>query len=140
MATFPDLRVPDMGQAYVSSSDSESEFEGPVLIDTDNGNDDDAECIFCLGLFSQDKCGEQWAQCTQCKKWGHCDCAGNSDNVNSFVTYALMVKSISGRDMPSHVIQMCNSHNKLVGARIRTTWPPPRNTLNLLFSFQHSFE
>jgi hypothetical protein len=62
----------------VSSSSSESDFEDAIHVDTDD-DDDDAESIFCGGLFSQDKLGEQWVQS---KKRSHCDCAGNSDNVN----------------------------------------------------------
>lgn len=57
---------------------SESEFEALVPISTDDG----AECIFCHSLFSQDKCGKGRFQCTRCKKWGHCDFAWNSENVN----------------------------------------------------------
>jgi hypothetical protein len=58
MATLSDFCVPNMDpceiliwtRAHVSSSDSE--FKNSILIDT---GDEEAECIFCDGLFSKDK-------------------------------------------------------------------------------------
>jgi hypothetical protein len=33
--------------------------------------DDDAAYLFCSGLFSESVDGEDWVQCSQCKKWAH---------------------------------------------------------------------
>jgi hypothetical protein len=64
-------------RAHVSCSDSESEFNDPILIDTNDDDDDDAECIFSCGLFFEGMWGDVGPMHTV-----HTDCAGNSDNVN----------------------------------------------------------
>jgi hypothetical protein len=63
--TSSDLSVPNTGPweilkwatAHVSSSDSESEFGNSTPVNTDDDNDDGAECIFCGGFPSQDNMG-----------------------------------------------------------------------------------
>ncbi|KAI4455223.1 hypothetical protein MML48_9g00018651 [Holotrichia oblita] len=61
------------------SSDSSEEDEDLVLdddsdLDCDIG-EEEADCMFCSGFFSDDHAGEQWIQCSKCFKWAHCDCA-----------------------------------------------------------------
>ncbi|KAI4455497.1 hypothetical protein MML48_9g00014898 [Holotrichia oblita] len=61
------------------SSDSSEEDEDLVLdddsdLDCDIG-EEEADCMFCSGVFSDDHAGEQWIQCSKCFKWAHCDCA-----------------------------------------------------------------
>jgi hypothetical protein len=48
-----------------SSSDSE-EYEELNLMETDEDSDSDAECWYCSGLYSRDRCGEKWIKCTKC--------------------------------------------------------------------------
>lgn len=36
----------------------------------------DAICIFCDVMFSNDKKGELWIQCLVCHLWAHNECAG----------------------------------------------------------------
>lgn len=64
-------------RAHVSCSDSEPEFDDPILIDTNDDDDDDAECIFSCGLFFEGMWGDVGPRHT-----AHTDCARNSDNVN----------------------------------------------------------
>ncbi|KAG5880131.1 Homeobox-like domain superfamily [Gonioctena quinquepunctata] len=45
-----------------SSSDEELDFAADA---------NDAECIVCVGLFSEDTDGEEWATYSKCFKWGH---------------------------------------------------------------------
>ncbi|KAJ8868780.1 hypothetical protein PR048_030320, partial [Dryococelus australis] len=49
------------------SSSNDDESEGYIqMIDSsesDVGADDDPECLFCTGLFSEDRRGEKWPQC-----------------------------------------------------------------------------
>jgi hypothetical protein len=47
-----------------SSSDSE-EYEELNLMETDEDSDNDAECWYCSGLYSRDRCGEKWIKCTK---------------------------------------------------------------------------
>lgn len=67
-----------------SSSDSDTTEEEIQLIDSSdsefNMNDDnDAECLFCTGLFSQDTHGEKWGKCIQCYRWAHEECGADED-------------------------------------------------------------
>ncbi|KAI4468483.1 tc5 transposase dna-binding domain [Holotrichia oblita] len=43
----------------------------------DSIGDNDAECLFCGSLFSEDKRGEQWRQCRRCLRWAHEDCGAD---------------------------------------------------------------
>ena len=64
-----------------SSSDSDSEIQLPESDSSDIGDEDeDAECLFCTGRFSEDKHGEKWAQCSKCYRWAHEDCGVEEDN------------------------------------------------------------
>lgn len=37
---------------------------------------DDAACIFCEQLYSEDNTGQVWVQCLSCEQWAHSECAG----------------------------------------------------------------
>jgi hypothetical protein len=53
------------------SSSSESDQEEPVIIDANSNwldEDEDAECIYCTGLLSQDMAGEKWVVCVKCSR------------------------------------------------------------------------
>lgn len=39
-------------------------------------DDNDADCLFCDGKFSEDRRGEVWVKCLACSLWAHLDCAG----------------------------------------------------------------
>jgi hypothetical protein len=39
----------------------------------DNISEGYGECLFCTGLFSQDKHGEKLAHCVSCYRWAHED-------------------------------------------------------------------
>ena len=61
-----------------SDSSSESEEDIPYV---DSGDDmdpeeEDVDCLFCLGSFSSDQCGEKWIQCSRCYRWAHEECGG----------------------------------------------------------------
>ncbi|XP_069669360.1 uncharacterized protein [Periplaneta americana] len=61
----------DFDEEMQSIDSSDSEFEG---------NDDDAECLFCTGLFSDDTRGEKWVQCSKCRRWAHEDCGADEEH------------------------------------------------------------
>lgn len=64
-----------------------SEFEDDVVqledSDEDLSEDEDAECLFCAGRFSEDNEGEDWIRCCKCFKWSHRPtlCAGSDDKI-----------------------------------------------------------
>lgn len=45
--------------------------EDDLISDEDN----DAECIYCTGRFSDDHNGEDWVRCASCTLWSHTSCA-----------------------------------------------------------------
>ena len=68
----------------------ESDSDGSISLEMEFSdhldNDDDAECIYCAGHFSDDKNGEKWIQCTKCYRWGHEECA-NSKYKKNYICY-----------------------------------------------------
>ncbi|XP_055903963.1 tigger transposable element-derived protein 6-like [Eupeodes corollae] len=64
-----------------SSSESEEDFVPDESSDAspDRSNQEDAKCIYCCSLFSDDKGGEEWVQCVVCTIWAHEDCSGNEN-------------------------------------------------------------
>lgn len=45
-----------------------------VLQETDEEDDDECYCLICCDSYSNSRPGEQWIQCTICKKWAHSKC------------------------------------------------------------------
>jgi len=43
--------------------------------------EEDAECFFCNGKYSEDKRGEEWVQCLMCDLWVHAACGGYESGV-----------------------------------------------------------
>lgn len=41
-------------------------------------DDEDTECLYCQGLYSESS--EGWITCQNCGKWAHCGCARVDDN------------------------------------------------------------
>ncbi|KAG8324588.1 hypothetical protein J6590_088519 [Homalodisca vitripennis] len=60
-------------------SSSESDDEEQIVFADDSADDDyeegDAECLYCTGLFSEDRNGEDWIRCKACSRWSHFNCA-----------------------------------------------------------------
>lgn len=74
----------------VNNDESFSSSEDEVLVlddvsdmDCDIG-EEEAECMFCSGLLSEDTSGEQWIQCSECFRWAHADCA-NIDKEDTYI-------------------------------------------------------
>lgn len=70
------------------SSESDINFEldddSDMNCSSENNDDGDVECMFCLELFSKDREGEEWIRCCKCYKWGHEKCA-NSFKTKMFI-------------------------------------------------------
>lgn len=86
----PPKKTKILKEVEYDSESSESDINMELDDDSDmdcsseNNDDKDAECMFCLRLFSEDTKGEQWIKCCQCFKWGHEECS-NSDKKKMFV-------------------------------------------------------
>lgn len=59
----------------VSSSDSDSD-EDPELVQTDDEDSADEECLYCLQPYKTDLTNEKWIRCIKCFCWAHELCAG----------------------------------------------------------------
>lgn len=61
-----------------SSSEDSSNFSVKDSSDEDPDPtaQENAACLYCDGLFSEDACGELWVQCVSCSRWAHEDCSG----------------------------------------------------------------
>ncbi|KAJ4430288.1 hypothetical protein ANN_22500 [Periplaneta americana] len=45
----------------------------------EEGEEDNAACIYCNELFSNSKSEEGWVKCHKCSEWAHEQCAGIDD-------------------------------------------------------------
>ena len=61
-------------------SDSDIELTIPLADDaTEEGKEQDVNCLYCTGRFSEDHNGGDWIKCAQCFRWAHhalCWCGG----------------------------------------------------------------
>jgi hypothetical protein len=57
-------------------SDSDTELAVPFADDSTTEEEQDADCVFCTGRFSEDHSGEDWLRCAKCFRWAHTLCAG----------------------------------------------------------------
>lgn len=85
------------GKSHQQRDTSDSEESGAISLDDDDDisstfststpdggkpvEGQDAECMFCSSLFSEDKCGEKWVMCMMCDLWAHQECAGYDKGV-----------------------------------------------------------
>lgn len=44
-------------------------------------DDDDASCMFCQEMFTNDRRGEFWIRCIMCSLWAHNACADAGKNI-----------------------------------------------------------
>ncbi|KAG5864782.1 hypothetical protein JTB14_011552 [Gonioctena quinquepunctata] len=74
------------GNNYCIDDDSSDSGSEPVLADDSDMDvdDEDTECMFRHGLYSEDIQGEQWIRCMKCFKWSHEECA-NSDKEKKYL-------------------------------------------------------
>jgi hypothetical protein len=73
----------------LSSSDSDDDFEEPILVESEEGSDDDAESPYCKEMFSTDKRGEKWISCIRCHQWCQEECSGADDYKKSVCAFCL---------------------------------------------------
>lgn len=61
-----------------TSSESGSDFIPNDSSDEspDRSSQDDAKCIYCNSLYSEDQRGETWVQCISCRQWARELCSG----------------------------------------------------------------
>ena len=62
-------------------SDSDPDLAVPIADDsTEEDEEQDADCVFCTGRFSEDHNGEDWIRCAKCFRWAHTLCAGMEED------------------------------------------------------------
>lgn len=63
-----------------SSAESEYSVNDSTDESPDRSQNENAKCLYCDGLFSEDTHGEKWIQCAPCRRWAHEECAGIEGN------------------------------------------------------------
>jgi len=61
-------------------SDSDTDVTGPFADDSTEEEEQDADCVYCTGRFSEDRSGEEWIRCTKCCRWAHILGAGKKED------------------------------------------------------------
>jgi hypothetical protein len=65
-----------------TTPDSDTELAVAVADDSTEVDDEqDADCLYCTGHFSEDHNGEDWMRCQKCFSWAHILCAGIEEDV-----------------------------------------------------------
>ncbi|KAJ8710642.1 hypothetical protein PYW08_009157 [Mythimna loreyi] len=77
--TDSDSSDPDPG--VISGNNTDSSDGAATRDETAVPTDEDAECFFCNGKYSEDKGGEEWVQCLMCELWVHGACGGYESGV-----------------------------------------------------------
>jgi len=57
-------------------SDSDSDLTVPFADDSTEEEEQDADCVFCTGRFSEDHNVEEWTRCAKYFRWAHTLCDG----------------------------------------------------------------
>jgi hypothetical protein len=91
-----------------SSSDSDCQSFESGTSDNDY-EDEDTECLFCTGRFSDDQYGEKWVQCVRYYRWAHEDCGIEEDNFvcPNCVKLKCKWKTLYKKKMESYVLHFC---------------------------------
>jgi hypothetical protein len=55
-------------------SDSDTELTVPFADDSTEEDEQDADCVFCTGRFSEDHNVEEWIRCAKYFRWAHIIC------------------------------------------------------------------
>jgi hypothetical protein len=63
-------------------SDSDTELAVPLADDaTEVDEEQDANCVFCIGRFSEDHNGEEWIRCVKYCRRAHTICVGMEEDI-----------------------------------------------------------
>lgn len=71
--------------AKTNCAKKESQKPKEDSYESDENEDEDCACIYCLKRFKHSKPGAEWIQCTQCERWAHDKCRPNDSNSLSFI-------------------------------------------------------
>ncbi|CAH2004356.1 unnamed protein product [Acanthoscelides obtectus] len=69
----------------VQYSSSEEEDDIVHLVETDDEDSNDEECLFCNESFKNDIHGEQWIRCMSCLGWAHELCAATKEGCKIYI-------------------------------------------------------
>jgi hypothetical protein len=99
----------------VLSTRSESEFEDPVPISTDDDYDDNVMNAYYVAVyFLKTILGSGGFSAHIARRGVTVTAFGTRRMLIAFVTYALKFKNMPGNYMFSHIIQLCNKQRNLV--------------------------
>jgi len=61
-------------------SDSDTDLAVPYADDWTEEEEQDSDCVYCTGRFSEDQYGEEWIRCVKYCRWAHTICAGMEED------------------------------------------------------------
>jgi hypothetical protein len=61
-------------------SDSDTDLAVPCADDSTEEEEQDSDCVYCTGRFSEDHNGEEWIRCEKCCRWAHTLYAGMGED------------------------------------------------------------
>jgi hypothetical protein len=61
-------------------SDSDTDLTIPFAEDSTKDEEQDADCVFCTGRFSEDHIVEEWTRCAKYFRWAHILCVGMEED------------------------------------------------------------
>ena len=62
------------------TSDSDTDLAAP-FDDDPTEEEQEADCVYCIGRFSEDQKGEEWIQCAKYFRWAYTFCAGMEEDL-----------------------------------------------------------
>jgi hypothetical protein len=57
-------------------SDSDTELTVPLANGSTEEGEQDADCVYCTGRFTEDHTVEEWIRVAKCFRWAHTLCTG----------------------------------------------------------------
>jgi len=67
-------------QLHLTLSDSDTDLTVPFADDSTEEEEQDADCAFCTGRFSEDYNVEEWVRCAKYFRWAHTLCVGMEED------------------------------------------------------------
>jgi len=62
-------------------SDSDTKITVTLAKDSTEEVEQDADCLYCTGRFTEDHNGEDWIRCAKCLRWAHTLCTGMEEDI-----------------------------------------------------------
>ena len=69
----------------VRKQQKKKQISGSGMVEAADGDDRDAQCLYCGEFWSVSARGDDWIQCQACCKWAHVACSGVNKKAKQFI-------------------------------------------------------